>query len=227
MMRIIYCFVLLLAVVLVGCDSSNTDTAEQESSQSEPQDKSKLLGQALELAGQHKFDEALTVLDMLIAEYPDYAEAYFRKGNILHGQGNLLYDRSVAMDSKGDVAAATKNSVESTGKFTEAVNVFNKAIELNPDYGAAYLDRGINQILIDQRKAGYQSLDKAEEIFKAKLAEDPTDVGFKIQLVNITGFRGEFRNALEDAKTILSEHPDSEDARNLVLELEEVVGLRN
>jgi len=48
---------------------------------------------------------------------------------------------------------------------------YNKAIELNPNYAAAYLNRGLIKIGLEQKNSGCLDLSKAGELGYAKAYE--------------------------------------------------------
>jgi lipoprotein NlpI len=49
-------------------------------------------------------------------------------------------------------------------EYTDAITEANIAIELNPDYGYAYLNRGIAKEMIRDKKGACSDWSKAEEL---------------------------------------------------------------
>ncbi len=93
-----------------------------------------LLGGALQ--GQGKLQEAVQVFDTAIDLNPEFADAYYNRGNTLKDLGQL------------------KAAVESYGK----------AVELNPEFAEAYNNRGNILRDLGQLKAAVESYEKVVEL---------------------------------------------------------------
>jgi tetratricopeptide (TPR) repeat protein len=91
---------------------------------------------------------ALTSYDRAIELRPDYAQALFNRGNILHelkrfAEALASYDRVVEL--RPDYAEALfnrANTLHELKRFEEALASYDRAIELRPDYAEAFLNRG-------------------------------------------------------------------------------------
>jgi tetratricopeptide (TPR) repeat protein len=91
---------------------------------------------------------ALASYDRAIELRPDYAEALFNRGNILHElkqfeEALASYDR--LLNLRPDYAEALfnrGNTLHELKRFEEALASYDRAIELRPDYAEAFLNRG-------------------------------------------------------------------------------------
>ncbi len=88
--------------------------------------KETLHAHAIELYYKKKYKEALDVLEELLKQYPDYAEAWYNKGVVLGKLGDLEEDRS-----------------EKKRIYEEALKVFGKAIRLNRNDAVAWYNKGL------------------------------------------------------------------------------------
>jgi tetratricopeptide (TPR) repeat protein len=50
------------------------------------------------------------------------------------------------------------------GDYAGAIKDYSKAIEINPEYGAAYAGRGLVKIFLGQNNDGWSDLSKASEL---------------------------------------------------------------
>jgi tetratricopeptide (TPR) repeat protein len=84
----------------------------------------------------YSYDEAIEDMNKAIKLYPDFAEAYYNRGNLM----------------------------AISGKLPEAYDDYTKAIELNPNLGEAYYNRGLVQIFMKDTRKGCMDLSKAGEL---------------------------------------------------------------
>jgi len=110
------------------------------------------------LANKHledgNFDEAMRVFNDVIAQFPDYKEAYLGKALTLMQMGDLENSRlsfNKALELDGDFAQAYANRGilnDRTGNYEDAVRDYKKAIVLNPDLteGPGYLWRFLHNV---------------------------------------------------------------------------------
>ena len=84
----------------------------------------------------YSYDEAIEDMNKAIKLYPDLAEAYYNRGNLM----------------------------AISGKLPEAYDDYTKAIELNPNLGEAYYNRGLVQIFMEDTRKGCMDLSKAGEL---------------------------------------------------------------
>ena len=84
----------------------------------------------------YSYDEAIEDMNKVIKLYPDFAEAYFNRGNLM----------------------------AISGKLPEAYDDYTKAIELDKNMGEAYYNRGLVQIFMKDTRKGCMDLSKAGEL---------------------------------------------------------------
>ena len=84
----------------------------------------------------YSYDEAIDDVNKAIKLYPEFAEAYFNRANLM----------------------------AISGKLPEAYDDYTRAIELNSNLGEAYYNRGLVQILMKDTRKGCLDLSKAGEL---------------------------------------------------------------
>ena len=84
----------------------------------------------------YSYDEAVADLNKAIKLFPDFAYAYYNRGNL-----EAL-----------------------SGRLPEAFENYTKAIELNPSFAEAYYNRGVIQIFMKDTRKGCLDLSKAGEL---------------------------------------------------------------
>ena len=84
----------------------------------------------------YNYDEAIADLNKAIKLFPDFAQAYYNRGNL-----EAL-----------------------SGRLPEAFENYSKAIELNPSFAEAYYNRGVIQIFMKDTRKGCLDLSKAGEL---------------------------------------------------------------
>ena len=84
----------------------------------------------------YSYDEAIEDMNKVIKLYPEFAEAYFNRGNLM----------------------------AISGKLPEAYDDYTKAIELDKNMGEAYYNRGLVQIFMKDTRKGCMDLSKAGEL---------------------------------------------------------------
>jgi tetratricopeptide (TPR) repeat protein len=86
-----------------------------------------------------KHDDALKTFDKVIADFPDYKDAYMGRAITLmqmqeFKRSRMDFDRALALDKDFAAAYANRGILnDRTGKYEEAVSDYRKAIELNPE----------------------------------------------------------------------------------------------
>lgn len=84
----------------------------------------------------YNYDEAIADIDRAIELYPNFAEAYYNRANLM----------------------------AISGKLPEAYDDYTRAIELEPNLGEAYYNRGLVQIFMKDTRKGCLDLSKAGEL---------------------------------------------------------------
>ncbi len=127
------------------------------------------LEQGISAAARGDTLQALAILDEVIEEHPDLAEAYFRRGQILAG---LASPRSREFQRR-----------------QQADDALSEAVRRDPQNPRYLLELGrlklLQQIQVDARRLFERALDRAEESDAATLA----DVHYQLALFNATRWR--------------------------------------
>ena len=127
-----------------------------------------VLGAALQ--GQGKLEDAVQAYSRVIELKPDYAEAYYNRGNALEELGRLAealenYDKAIELKPKLVEAYSNRGNVlQKLGQLAEAVKSCNKAIGIRPNLAEAYNNRGIALQKLGQLKKGIESYDRVIEL---------------------------------------------------------------
>ncbi len=119
------------------------------------------------LQGLGRLQEAVESYGKAIRLKPDYAEAYFNRGNALKELGQLVlavesYEKAIQF--KPDYAMAYSNRgnvLQELGQLANAMESHDKVIQLKPDYAEAYYNRGNVLQELGQLKQAEKSFEKA------------------------------------------------------------------
>lgn len=84
----------------------------------------------------YSYDEAIEDMNKVIKLYPDFAEGYYNRANLL----------------------------AISGKLPEAYDDYTRAIELDSELGEAYYNRALVQIYMKDTRKGCMDLSKAGEL---------------------------------------------------------------
>jgi tetratricopeptide (TPR) repeat protein len=80
---------------------------------------------------------------------------------------NEINERLRTMESdntKADNCLKSGNDFVKSKKYDEAIAEFSKAIEINPNFKAAYFNRGLVEVVLGQKEKGCLDLSKASEL---------------------------------------------------------------
>jgi len=158
-----------------------------------------MLGYALYRLGQH--NAAIEVLDMALQDAGDNAE---RRGQIL-GDRSLslaalgLYDEAIAEAGRALELAPASATLNHTlgfvlyfsGRPSDAIPMIEKALELDPAFGAAY-----NTLALALARTAAGQTDQAADILKKVLERNPLDQEAILQLSNLHVQIGRFDEAI-------------------------------
>jgi tetratricopeptide (TPR) repeat protein len=135
----------------------------------------------------HKYDEALFAVDKAIEIDPQLAFAWVNKGNALRNQGKFddalqAVERAIELDPNLAAAQNVRNLIQETrknpentwinkgaaldkqGKFDEAHQAFEKAIELNPKSALAWSNKGLMLFKLNKNGEALLAVDNATEL---------------------------------------------------------------
>ena len=132
------------------------------------------------------YDAAITDLDRAIELTPDFALAYFLRaiatvknqstltvGNTsgLSTQNTAIrralddFDKVIALSPRNPFAYYNKgNLLVEIQDYTSAVAAYTKAIEIKPDFGEAFFNRGFSYLTLGNRQLGLPDVSKAGEL---------------------------------------------------------------
>jgi tetratricopeptide (TPR) repeat protein len=124
-----------------------------------------LLGIIASQTGQHGL--GIELIDTAIQAKPDFAEAYFSRGNAQYGLEQFQaavasYDRAIELKPLFAEACFSRgNALHTLQRYPAAVESYSKAIQLNPLYAEAYNNRGSSLDALRQYQAALENYDKA------------------------------------------------------------------
>lgn len=138
-----------------------------ESSPVSPAYVAELQQKAQTLLSEGRLPEAIEHYSELIACRPDFAEAFYKRGNAHNRSGSLAealadYDRAVALDTQYAFAYCNRGTVlECLKRWGEALASYDRALELNPNDAFACYNRASVLRELDRLEEALASYDKA------------------------------------------------------------------
>ena len=191
-------------------------------------------GLGAELAQQGKYDEAIVYLTKALQINPNYPAAHFDMGRILARQGKFneaiehfqqaLRIEPEDVEAKKQLATTIENkrkteelwnyydkanSLTKEGKINEAIEYYNKAIDLKKDFVLAHGQLGLALARIG-------NIDQAIEEFRIVLAARPDDVEMYRNLGILLEQQGKSAEAIEQYRKALKVNPDDSQTRNML-----------
>jgi len=121
-------------------------------------------------------DEAISAYESLVAIQPDHKEAWVSLGNLYAGKGDsakseAAYRKVTELDPANaaevfyNIGAVIRNKTNPSQADTrKAVEAFRKAVELKPDYGAAYKELGYALLNLGEMADARAALEKYLEV---------------------------------------------------------------
>jgi tetratricopeptide (TPR) repeat protein len=126
--------------------------------------------EGIRLAREGNNREALEILDRAVELYPQYADGWHFRGNVLAdlGQNNAAiasYDRALAIEPSHFTAWYQRGNVFlDAGEYREAVKSYDEAINYATDFAEAWHNRGIAMYELGEYEIALQAYDKAIEV---------------------------------------------------------------
>ena len=104
-----------------------------------------ILGLAEE--GLRQFSASISHYKTAIMITPDYSDAHYNLGNVLHEVGDLdaaiaSYQRALEIDRDCDTFLNLGNAFREKGDLPSAIDNYNRALQINPEYVEAYNNLG-------------------------------------------------------------------------------------
>jgi len=170
-----------------------------------------ILGAAAAQIGQ--LDKAVIAFQSIISIKPDYADAYYNKGNALKAQGQLdeaIASYNEALSLQPDYADAyynRGNALKDQGKLDESIASYRKTLSLQPDYAEAHSNMG--NALKNQGK-----LDESVESYKKALSIRPDYTDVYYNMGNVVKDQGRLDEAIVLYEKALSLKPDYAEVHN-------------
>ena len=148
------------------------------------------IGRAMDFVTVRNYTAAIADLDRAIALTPDFAPAYFLRGQARYLASTLPdpaaadkkdaphmpqvapladvladFDRAIELSPTTAMAWFNKgNILFEMGDYTSALSAYTRAIELQPDMGEAFYNRGYIYLRLGNRPAGIADLSKSGEL---------------------------------------------------------------
>lgn len=125
------------------------------------------LQKAQALLNEGRLPEAIEQYSVLVAQRPDFAEGYYKRGNAHNRSGSLTaaladYDRAVALNPQHAYAYCNRGTVlERMKRWSEALLSYEKALELNPGDAFACYNRASVLRELDRLEEALSSYDRA------------------------------------------------------------------
>jgi tetratricopeptide (TPR) repeat protein len=173
--------VLSLVAAIGGCGSSSSTDVDDAS---DPQAR---LAEAQSVLHGTSAASALSMINAIVRDHPDFLEAYLCKGR-LHHQRDML---------------------------DEALAAVERAIKLNPDCGQAYLDRAIYLRELGREQEALEALERAQQCAIKLIETNAFALDAKLDLVMVAHLRGNTMSALDQIDLILADRPYSNKAKVL------------
>ncbi len=127
------------------------------------------------------YPAAIADLDEVIKENPDFTLAYMARGVARYGDAMSQQDQRMAA---GEIALAASDFDQATRlnprlahawydkgyllyaqrDYSNAAECFSKAIEIDPEFGAAFFNRGLCHLSSGQKNAAFSDLSRAGEL---------------------------------------------------------------
>lgn len=148
-----------------------------QATNAEPDNAQAYFLQAQAMLGQQNVVPAIAMLTKAIALQPDYAEAYLLRGQTLLKMGDTVSahaDAQWLQENVGDQedVLLLKARVESAqGHTDEALNLYNKVVEVNPFSIDAFRERGQLRLSTGDKEGASQDMQTVLELDPQQLAD--------------------------------------------------------
>ena len=160
------------------------------------------------LLGLFKWEETISDSDNVVRLYPDYAEAYYDRGNEkvkLGKSEEAIHDYDAAIRLRPDYAEAyNKRGIakRELRQYKEEINDYDEAIRLNPNYAEAYYNRGVANFILSQYEEAINDFGEA-----IRLRPDYAEAYYTCGLIK--GILGLYKEAMSDYDEAIRLNPDN------------------
>jgi len=145
------------------------------------------------------FDKAIEMYEKAISINPEFAEAYDNMGSAYAKKGN--YDKAIYVNIGKDKSIAYTKK----GNYDKAIELFEKAISINPEYADAYFNMG----LAYDYKGNY---DKAIEMYEKAVSINTKYAAAYNNMGSAYDDKGNHDKAIEMYEKAISIKPEYADA---------------
>lgn len=175
-------------------------------------------GNAYQMLGDRK--RAIAYYNKCLSLNPDYAKAYYNRGKAYYEEGEYDkaiadYNRALAINSNDENTYIERgNAYSAKGESDRALADYSQALKINPNSALAYYNRG------EEYQSQRGDLDRAIAEYDKAIAIDPNYANAYFNRGLAYGKKGDYNKALADAKKCLQLSPDDEDAKKLLMAVE-------
>ncbi len=150
-----------------------------------PADAIRHYNEGVALINSGRREGALEKFDRALAQSPDFEEAWFNKGNVLHGMGRyeeaiLSYDHA---PSSFQAWCNKGQALRALGRYEAALGSYEHALRLKPDDKITWLNRGVALLKLKRDQEALVSFDRAIVL----------DQGYADAWVNKAGLLGQLK----------------------------------
>lgn len=171
------------------------------------QTESELNEQGIEAAKNNRFETAIDYFNQAIQKNPDYARAYFNRGNVHRAKKEFTkaiddYSKSIALNGKLNFVYGRANTYMDLKDFEKAIIDYSRIIKSDPNFENIYFDRGYAYIMSGKYPEAKKDMEKQLEL-------NPHDLKSLTNLAHLKTKLGMYEEALKDYDLLL-EYKDNE-----------------
>jgi len=155
-----------------------------------------LLQQGIQAYNQGKFDEAMSLFDLILEHNPGNADALNNKGTILNIQGNFVeaqtyFERTLEIRPRSVMALNNMGtSFIGQGDIEQGIQYFDKVLEMNPEHVNTLNNKADALIRLGEYEDAFTSLNKVMKIDSGnkEAIANLQFIEFKLEYLEIDGF---------------------------------------
>lgn len=186
---------------------------------------SRLVNSAKDFFNKSLYKKSLTALEEVIEINPQNSTAYFYMGNIFHIKGQLgkaikAFNKVLELDPNNtDASISLSVILNDIGRYEQAQEVFNKANEKVKNAGSGVNDPHINKQFsakhyeLAEMYFSYNRYDEALFEYNKAIALNSDNLEIRIKIAKVYSKKGFMSKAIEELRSLKSEHPGFIQAR--------------
>lgn len=142
-----------------------------------PKNESYLLNYSWIKMDKEEFEKAIEFLNIAISLNPENSEGYFYRG-ICYGKLNIFtkaladFEKSILISPESDSYYNIGYVYHRMKDYSNAIEYFNNAININPIYASAYVARGNSRIKLGQKELACRDFHRALELGEKRVQEN-------------------------------------------------------